>query len=79
MITPELISRINELSHKKRSVGLTPEEQTEQQALRREYLNNIREQVKGMLDQIEIVDAPQPAPKVTRINEISFSLRRQLH
>ncbi|WP_415945388.1 DUF896 domain-containing protein [Selenomonas montiformis] len=79
MITPELISRINELSHKKRSVGLTPEEQTEQQALRREYLNNIREQVKGMLDQIEIADAPQPESKVTRINEISFSLRRQLH
>lgn len=79
MITPELISRINELSHKKRSVGLTPEEQTEQQALRREYLNNIREQVKGMLDQIEIADAPQPEPKVTRINEISFSLRRQIH
>ena len=68
MITPELISRINELSHKKRSVGLTPEEQTEQQALRREYLNNIREQVKGMLDQIEIADAPQPEPRVTRIN-----------
>lgn len=79
MITPELISRINELSRKKRLVGLTPEEQTEQQALRREYLDNIREQVKGMLDQIEIVDAPQAAPKVTRINEISFSLRRQLH
>ncbi|SFT67697.1 Uncharacterized protein YnzC, UPF0291/DUF896 family [Selenomonas sp. GACV-9] len=82
MITPELIARINELSRKKRSVGLTEEELAEQQVLRREYLDNIRDQVKGMLDNIEIVDAPlqQPVePKVTRINEVSFSLRRQLH
>ena len=43
MITPELIPRIKERSHKKRSVGLTPEEQTEQPALRRAYLNTIRE------------------------------------
>lgn len=82
MITPELIARINELSRKKRSVGLTEEELAEQQALRREYLDGIRDQVKGMLDNIEVVDAPlqpQPQPKVTRINEVSFSLRRQLH
>ena len=82
MITPELIARINELSRKKRSVGLTEEELAEQQALRREYLDGIRDQVKGMLDNIEVVDAPlqpQPQPKVTRSNEVSFSLRRQLH
>lgn len=80
MITPELIARINELARKKRTVGLTEEETTEQQKLRRQYLDNIREQVKGMLDNIELVDAPlQPQPKITRINEISFSLRRQLH
>ena len=82
MITPELIARINELSRKKRSVGLTEEELAEQQALRREYLDGIRDQVKGMLDNIEVVDAPlqpQAQPKVTRINDVSFSLRRQLH
>lgn len=80
MITPELIARINELARKKRTVGLTKDEAAEQQTLRRQYLDSIREQVKGMLDNIEIVDAPlQPQPTVTRINEISFSLRRQLH
>ena len=80
MITPELIARINELSRKKRSVGLTEEELAEQQALRREYLDGIRDQVKGMLDNIEVVDAPEKTqPKVTRINEVSFSLRRKLH
>jgi uncharacterized protein YnzC (UPF0291/DUF896 family) len=80
MITPELIARINELARKKRSVGLSEEETAEQQKLRRIYLDGIRDQVKGMLDNIEVVDAPEKTqPKVTRINEVSFSLRRKLH
>ena len=73
MITPELIARINELARKKRSVGLSEEETAEQQKLRRIYLDGIRDQVKGMLDNIEVVDAPEKTqPKVTRINEVSF-------
>ncbi len=80
MITSELIARINELARKKRSVGLSEEETAEQQKLRRIYLDGIRDQVKGMLDNIEVVDAPKKTqPKVTRINEVSFSLRRKLH
>ena len=80
MITSELIARINELARKKRSVGLSEDELAEQQKLRRIYLDGIRDQVKGMLDNIEVVDAPEkPQPKVTRINEVSFSLRRKLH
>ncbi|WP_337949266.1 DUF896 domain-containing protein [Mitsuokella jalaludinii] len=43
MITKELIARINELSRKKRSSGLSEDERIEQQALRREYLAGIRE------------------------------------
>ena len=80
MITPELIARINELARKKRSVGLSEEETAEQQKLRRIYLDGIRDQVKGMLDNIEVVDAPEKTqPKVTRINEVSFSLRRKIN
>lgn len=60
MITPELIARINELSRKKRSVGLSDDETQEQQRLRREYLDSIRAQVTDMLDNIEIVDSPRP-------------------
>lgn len=78
MITPELIARINELSRKQRSTGLTDAEKIEQNKLRREYLDNIKAQLKGMLDNIEIVDK-QPQPKVTHINEIAFSLKRKLH
>lgn len=61
MITKELIARINELSRKQRTVGLTPAEKEEQQTVRGIYLAGIRAQVKGMLDNIEIVDATQTA------------------
>ncbi len=56
MITPELIARINELAHKKRKEGLTEEEKGEQAALRRAYLDGIREQMTSILDSIEFVD-----------------------
>lgn len=61
MITKELIARINELSRKQRTVGLTPAEKEEQQTVRGIYLAGIRAQVKGMLDNIEVVDAKQTA------------------
>lgn len=51
-----LIKRINELAAKKRSTGLTLEEQIEQKELYQEYLGNIRSQLKAQLDNIEIVD-----------------------
>lgn len=52
----ELIPKINALAHKKKSVGLTEEEQREQDYLRKEYLQLIRAQVQGELDRIIIVD-----------------------
>ena len=52
----ELIPKINALAHKKKSVGLTGEEQQEQDYLRQEYLKLIRAQVQGELDRIIIVD-----------------------
>ena len=57
MITKELINRINALSRKQRSPeGLTEEEKQEQARLRQEYLAGFRENMKSVLDQIEIVD-----------------------
>lgn len=56
----ELIKRINEIAKKKRTVGLTIDEEIEQKKLYREYLDNIRGQVKSQLDNITIVDAEQP-------------------
>lgn len=56
MITKELLDRINFLSRKQRSEGLSPEEKDEQAKLRKEYLAGFRENMKAVLDQIEVVD-----------------------
>ena len=53
-MTPELINRINELSRLAKERELTPEEQTERAALRKEYLDGWRENMKQMLDGIVI-------------------------
>ncbi len=52
----ELIKRINELAKKKKTTGLSLEEQIEQKELYQIYLGNIRSQLKAQLDNIEIVD-----------------------
>lgn len=51
---PAKIERINELARKKKTVGLTEEELAEQAALRKEYLDGWRENMKQMLDGIVI-------------------------
>ena len=52
----EQIDRINTLYHKSQSVGLTEEEKAEQAALRREYIESIRNSLRGHLNSISIVD-----------------------
>ena len=66
MITKELIARINELARKQRTTGLTAAEKEEQQRLRAAYLADIRAQVKGMLDRVEIVDVVEEGRTVRR-------------
>lgn len=56
MITQEMIDRINELSRKKKTIGLTAEEQAEQKKLYKEYIAAFRANLKSQLDMIEIVD-----------------------
>lgn len=48
------ISRINELYHKSKGEGLTEEEKKEQQALRKEYLDAIKKNMRATLDQVSI-------------------------
>lgn len=50
------ITRINELAHKAKAEGLTPEETTERDALRQEYLNAIMRNAREVLDNTYIVD-----------------------
>lgn len=50
MITPEDISRINELGRKQKAGTLTEEERTEQAKLRRLYIDTIKGHVKTHFD-----------------------------
>lgn len=56
MITKELIDEINALARKQRSTGLTDEEKIRQNQLRKIYLAGFRENMKNILDRVEIVD-----------------------
>ena len=56
MITKELLDEINALARKQRSTGLTDEEKIRQNQLRKTYLAGFRENMKNILDRIEIVD-----------------------
>ncbi len=51
------IDRINVLAHKQKSVGLTEEEKLEQAALRKEYIETIRESLRANLNNISIKEA----------------------
>ena len=48
------IDRINILYHKSKAVGLTPEEAEEQKRLRKAYIQAIRRNLRGSLDNISI-------------------------
>lgn len=51
------IDRINELARKSRTPeGLTEEEKQEQQALRNEFREGVKRNLKSQLDNIEVVD-----------------------
>ncbi|MBO5281618.1 MAG: DUF896 domain-containing protein [Lachnospiraceae bacterium] len=50
----EKIARINALYHKSQAEGLTEEEKAEQAALRREYVANVRANLRGQLNNITI-------------------------
>ena len=48
------IQRINELYHKSQDIGLTEEEKEEQEKLRKEYIESIRRNLRGQLNNINI-------------------------
>lgn len=56
MVTKEQIDRINELAKKKKTEGLTAEEQEEQKVLYRAYIDALKANLKAQLETIEIVD-----------------------
>ncbi len=61
----ERVRRINELAHKAKTVGLTPEELAERDVLRREYLAAFRKNLVQQLDNTYIVDEQGNKRKLT--------------
>ncbi len=53
---PKLIDRINALAKKSKEEGLSEEEKSEQQKLRREYINIIKRNLRAELNNISIVE-----------------------
>ena len=56
MLTPEKLSRLNELAKKKKEGTLTEEEMKEQQAFREEYLLTFRESMKNTIENMRVID-----------------------
>lgn len=54
MITDKDIARINELYHKSKNEGLTPEEKDEQARLRGEYIAAVRKNLRANLENMSI-------------------------
>ena len=54
MTMDEKIKRINELYHKSKAEGLTEEEKQEQATLRKEYVANVRANLRGNLNSITV-------------------------
>ena len=52
----DTIARINELAKKAKTEGLTPEELDERDKLRRIYINSVKANLMGQLDNTYIVD-----------------------
>jgi uncharacterized protein YnzC (UPF0291/DUF896 family) len=56
MLSKDKLQRINELSKKSKTVGLSPAEKTEQKQLREEYLKVFRKSFKQDLHGVTFVD-----------------------
>ena len=52
----EKINRINELARKAKTEGLTETEKEEQTILRKEFIANVRMNLKAQLDNIDLVN-----------------------
>lgn len=56
MLSANKIKRINELSKKSKTIGLSIEEAKEQTQLRKEYLQAFRTSMRSTIEQVTIID-----------------------
>ncbi|KXH80066.1 DUF896 domain-containing protein [Sporosarcina sp. HYO08] len=56
MLSQDKIKRINELSKKSKTIGLSIEEAKEQTKLRKEYLESFRSSMRNTIENVKVVD-----------------------
>lgn len=56
MLSKEKLTRINELSKKSKTSGLSIEEAKEQSALRKEYLETFRATMRDTIENVKVID-----------------------
>lgn len=56
MLSQDKINRINELSKKSKTIGLTMDEAKEQSKLRKEYLASFRSSMRNTIENVTVID-----------------------
>ena len=67
-MTEEKIARINALAKKSKTTGLTEAEKAEQQALRREYLDDIKASLRAQLNNTSVKEPDGTVHKLGKKN-----------
>ncbi len=67
MTMDEIIKRINELYHKSQAEGLTEEEKEEQKELRQKYIESVRGNLRGQLENMTIQRPDGTVEKVKKV------------
>ena len=70
-MTNEKIARINELARKSKTTGLTEAEKAEQQALRQEYVADVKASLRAQLNHTSIQEPDGTIHKVTRRTDLT--------
>ena len=66
MTLEETIQRINQLYHKSQKEGLSEEEKQEQKQLRQVYIDSVKNNLRGQLENMEIERPDGTIEKVTK-------------
>ena len=77
MLSKEKLARINELSKKSKTVGLTMEEAKEQSKLRSEYLETFRKSMSSTLENVTVYDPKGNDVTPQKIKDLKA--KRRLH
>ena len=75
MTMDETIKRINELYHKSQAEGLTEEEKEEQKELRQKYIESVRGNLRGQLENMTIQRPDGTVEKVKKVKQTDTKYR----